>query len=123
LTEAHEPRFSSEARARAERTIAVAEVFAEHAAVIVAALPDVPDGHVLVGIVDEDHAFAGTHHVETESMVTRIPELEGTGWAMVFPPGTTLDDIVRRTGELAGINRQRIAAIDRILARRAERGQ
>jgi len=37
---------------------------------------------------------------------------------MVFPPGTTRDDITRRTAELADINKQRIAAIDRIAARR-----
>ncbi|MDT4893238.1 MAG: hypothetical protein QOE97_2273 [Pseudonocardiales bacterium] len=121
MSDVHEPRFSPEARARAERTIEVAAVFAANADAILAAMPDVPPGHVLVGIVDADHAFAGTHHVETESMVTRVPELEAGGWAMVFPQGTVRDDIVRRTVELAEINRQRIAAIDRIVARRASR--
>jgi hypothetical protein len=110
--------LSPEARARAGRTIEVAAVFADHAEVIIAALPDVPDGHVLVAIVDDSHAFAGTHHVDTTSMVERVPELEGGGWAMVFPPGTTQADIERRTAELADINRKRIAAIDRILSRR-----
>jgi hypothetical protein len=121
VTEAHEPRFSPEARARAERTIEVAAVFAANAELIIAALPGVPNGHVLVGIVDVGHGFAGTHYVETESMVTRVPELEAGGWAMVFPNGTTRTDIMRRTEELADINRQRIAAIDRIVARRAAR--
>jgi hypothetical protein len=37
---------------------------------------------------------------------------------MVFPPGTTRADIERRTTELAEINRQRIATIDRIVRRR-----
>jgi hypothetical protein len=110
--------LSPEARARAHRTIEVAAVFADHAEVIIAALPDVPDGHVLVGIVDDSHAFTGTHHVDTASMVERVPELEDGGWAMVFPAGTTHADIERRTAELAAINRRRIAAIDRILARR-----
>ena len=110
--------LSPEARARAGRTIEVAAVFAEHAEVIIAALPGVPDGHVLVAVVDDSHAFTGTHHVDTASMVERVPELEGDGWAMVFPPGTTHADIARRTAELADINRKRIAAIDRIRARR-----
>jgi hypothetical protein len=110
--------LSPEARARAGRTIEVAAVFAEHAELIVAELPSVPDGHVLVAIVDDSHAFTGTHHVETASMVERVPELEGGGWAMVFPPGTTRADIERRTAELVEINRKRIAAIDRIRARR-----
>jgi hypothetical protein len=114
--------LSPAARERATRTIAVAAVFAEHTDVIVAALPHVPAGHVLVAVVDESHAFTGTHHVETASMVQRVPELEEGGWAMVFPPGTTPADIARRTAELADINRQRIAVIDRITARRGQSG-
>jgi hypothetical protein len=116
------PDLSPEARARAGRTIAVAGVFADHAELIVAALPAVPDGHVLVAVVDHTHEFTGTHHVHTRTLVERVPELEGAGWAMVFPPGTTREDIVRRTSELAEINRRRIAAIDRITARRRDAG-
>lgn len=119
MADVHEPRFSPEARARAERTIVVAAVFADHADAIVAALAETQDGHVVVGVVNEEHEFTGTHHVEDDTVVERIPQLEGTGWAMVFPPGTTREDIARRTAELADINRQRIAAIDRIVARRA----
>jgi hypothetical protein len=119
MTDPHRDRLSSEARSRAERTIEVAGVFADNAEQILAALPDVPDGHVLVGVVDAHHAFTGTHHVPTESMVEHVPALEqGGGWAMVFPPGTTRADIERRTTELAEINRQRIATIDRIVRRR-----
>ena len=116
--DAHAPRFSPEARARAERTIDVAEVFAANVEAILEALPYVPDGFVLVGIVDIEHNFAGLHQIATATMVDEVTALEGEGWAMVFPPGTTRDDIARRTGELADINRQRIAAIDRIAARR-----
>ncbi|MCU1658204.1 MAG: hypothetical protein JWO57_2860 [Pseudonocardiales bacterium] len=113
--------LSPEARARAARTVEVAEVFAAHADLIVAALPDVPDGHVLVAVVDHSHDFAGTHHVAKVTMVERIPELEGPGgWAMVFTPGATLDDVRRRTSEMADIASQRIAAIDRITARRTD---
>jgi hypothetical protein len=115
------PDLSPEARARAGRTIEVAGVFAEHAEVIVAALPDVPEGHVLIALVDHQHEFAGTHHVEKATMVERVPELEGPdGWAMVFTPGATVDDVRRRTAEMADIAGKRIAAIDRITARRGD---
>jgi hypothetical protein len=115
------PDLSPEARARAGRTIEVAAVFSNHAVVIVAALPDVPDGHVLIALVDHQHEFSGTHHVEKATMVERIPELEGPeGWAMVFTPGATIADVLRRTAEMADIAGKRIAAIDRITARRAE---
>lgn len=116
--DAHAPRFSPEARARAERTIGVAEVFVANIETILAALPYVPDGFVLVGLVDAGHQFAGLHQIATASMVHELPQLEGDGWAMVFPRDTTRADIERRTAELADINRQRIAAIDRITARR-----
>lgn len=115
------PDLSPEARARAGRTIEVAGVFAAHAEVIVAALPDVPEGHVLIALVDHQHEFAGTHHVEKATMVERVPELEGPdGWAMVFTPGATVADVRRRTAEMADIAGRRIAAIDRITARRTE---
>jgi hypothetical protein len=113
------PDLSPEAKARAVRTIDVAAVFAEHAEIIVAELPDVPEDHVLVALVDVDHAFTGTHHVEQANLVERIPQLEGDGWAMVFSPGASVADVRRRTAEMADIAQARIAAIDRILSRRA----
>ncbi|HJQ43849.1 MAG TPA: hypothetical protein VJ831_12240 [Jatrophihabitantaceae bacterium] len=116
--DAHAPRFSPEARLRAEATIEVASVFAARAGEVLAALPYVPDGFVLVGIVAADQSFTGLHQIATATIVDEVPQLEGDGWAMVFPPGTTEDDIQRRTSELADINRQRIAAIDRIIAKR-----
>ena len=82
---------SPEARAGAEGKARAAGVFADHAEVIVAALPDVPDGHVLVAVVDTDHAFSGTHHVPQDEIVVRVPQLEGDGWAMVFTVGTDAD--------------------------------
>jgi hypothetical protein len=111
--------LSPEARARAARTVEVAGVFAANTDQILAALADVAEGHVLVAIVDQEHSFDGTYHVHTETMVERVPELEAGGWAMVFPLGTTRADIARRTSDLADIASQRIAAIDRILTRRA----
>jgi len=113
------PDLSPEAKARAVRTIDVAAVFADNAEIIVAELPDVPEDHVLVALVDTEHAFTGTHHVEKANLVERIPEIEGDGWAMVFSPGASVEDVRRRTAEMADIARARIAAIDRILSRRA----
>jgi hypothetical protein len=111
--------LSPEARTRAGRTVEVAAVFAEHADLIVASLPDVPADHVLVAVVDHTHAFAGTHHVEQAAIVERVPELEGAGgWAMVFTPGASVEDVRRRSEQMAAIATQRIAVIDRIRARR-----
>jgi hypothetical protein len=113
--------LSPEARERAHRTVLVADVFAENAEFIVAALPDLPDDVVLVAVVDPDHAFSGTHQVQQADLVERVPDLEeGGGWAMVFSHGATVDDIRRRTNEMASIARQRAAAIDRINAKRAQ---
>ena len=115
--------FSPEARERAERTVTAAAVYADHAEVIVAALPEVPEGHVLVVVVDENHELGGLHHVGTDDIVARVPELEGEGnWAMVFSPGASVADVHRRTSQMADIAGQRMAAIDRITARRAARG-
>jgi hypothetical protein len=111
--------FSPAARDRAGRTAEIAVVFADRAEVIVAALPEVPDGHVLVAVVDADHEFQGTHHVAQAELAQRVPELEHPdGWAMVFSPGTSVEQVRRRSEEMASIARQRAAAIDRILARR-----
>jgi hypothetical protein len=110
--------YSLEARAAAEGKARAAGVFADHAEIIVAALPDVPENHVLVAIVDEQHAFAGTHHVHTDDIVVRVPELEGTGWAMVFAVGSDVDDVRRRTAEMATLARRRAEMITRIRARK-----
>ncbi len=110
---------SPEARAAAERKAAAAGVFAEHAEVIVAALPDVPDGHVLVAVVDDGHSFSGTHHVAQDEIVARVPELEGAGWAMVFTAGTDVDGVRRRSAEMATLARRRAEMITRIRARKS----
>jgi hypothetical protein len=110
--------YSAEARTAAEGKARAAGVFAAHAEVIVAALPDVPEGHVLVAVVDESHAFAGTHSVAKDDIVARVPELEGTGWAMVFAPGSKVADVQRRTDEMATLARRRAEMITRIRTRR-----
>ena len=111
--------YSPEARHRAGRTADAAAVFAEHAEIIVAALPDTPEGHVLVAVVDVEHSFNGTHHVLQEEIVERIPQLEGEGgWALVFTSGTDVAAVRRRTDEMATLARRRAEMIDRIVRRR-----
>jgi hypothetical protein len=113
------PDLSPEARDRARETIAVAEVFGANADEIAAAVAESSPGHVLVAVVDETHAFAGTHHVSRDELVDAVPALEADGgWAMVFSSGANADHIRRRTAEMASIARQRLDTIDRIVARR-----
>jgi hypothetical protein len=108
---------SPEAKTAAEAKARAAGVFGDHAEIIVAALPDVPDGHVLDAVVDVDHDFSGTHHVALDEIVARVPELEGDGWAMVFTNGTDAVAIRRRTDEMATLARRRAEMITRIQAR------
>jgi hypothetical protein len=110
--------YSLQARAAAEDKARAAGVLAEHAEIIVAALPDVPEGYVLVAVVDSAHAFAGTHHVAQDEIVARIPELEADGWAMVFTAGADVADVRRRTDEMASLARRRAEMITRIRTRR-----
>ena len=102
------------ARPPPQRKVRAAGVFAEHAEVIVAALPDVPEGHVLVAVVDDDHEFTGTHHVAQDELVERVPELEAGGWAMVFTAGADVAAVRRRTDEMADLARRRAEMITRI---------
>jgi hypothetical protein len=112
--------FSPEARERADRTAAVAAVFGDHAELIVARLPDVPEGSVLVAVVDNDHAFAGLHQVGQAELPERIPQLEADGgWVMVFSYPATVADVQRRAADFAATARRRAEIIDRIAARRA----
>jgi hypothetical protein len=113
--------YSPEARSAAQHKARAAGIFAEHAEVIVAALPDVPADHVLVAVVDETHRFSGTHHVATQDIAARVPELEGTGCAMVFSTGAGVDEVRRRTDEMATLALRRAEMITRILARRGPR--
>ena len=112
--------FSPEARERALRTVLVADIFGDNAELIVARLPDVPEGSVLVAVVDAGHDFAGTHHVGQADLPERIPQLEaGGGWAMVFSYPSTVEDVRRRTTDYADTARKRADLIERIIARRA----
>ena len=60
------------------------------------------------------------HHIAQADLVMRVPELETAGgWAMVFSPSSTVDDVRRRAQEMASIAEKRAATIDRIIKRRA----
>jgi hypothetical protein len=112
--------YSPQARDRAHRTVLVAEIFGDHADLIVRQLPDVPEGSVLVAVVDADHEFVGTHHVGQADLPERIPQLESDGgWAMVFSYPATVDDVRRRTADYAATARKRAELIDRIISRRS----
>ena len=110
--------YSSEAHSAAHGRARAAQVFADHAELIVAALPDVPEGHVLVAVVDETHEFTGMHHVARDEIAGRVPELEGNGWAFPVSPGTDVTEIRRRTEEMGTLARRRAEMITRIQARR-----
>jgi hypothetical protein len=110
--------YSEDARDAAQGKARAAGVFADNAEVIVAALPDLPEGHVLVALVGHDHEFAGTHHVPQDALIVRIPELEARGWAMVFTDGTDADTVRRRADEMATLARRRAEMITRIRTRR-----
>jgi hypothetical protein len=110
--------YSEGARAAAHEKVRAAGVFADHAEAIVAALPDLPDEHVLVALVGHDHEFAGTHHVPQDALIVRIPELEARGWVMVFTDGTDVDAVRRRAEEMATLARRRAEMITRIRTRR-----
>jgi hypothetical protein len=111
--------LSPEAKERARRTIAMAQVIAEHADEIAEATGTVPDGHVLVALVNGQNEFAGMHWVSESDLIERIADLEGPdGSAMVFLPGSAPHIVHGRTSELASIAAKRIETIDRITARR-----
>jgi hypothetical protein len=116
----HAERLSPAAAHRGHRTIAVSDVFAAHADEIAAAVAHLQIRHVLVAVVDAEHEFAGTHEVPETNLIERVKELEfPDGWAMVFSPGASAEHVRTRTTEMAALARKRIAAIERINARRA----
>jgi len=107
---------------RSRRTIEAARVFADNAEAIVAHVDGLPDDHVVVAVVTSDHVFDGVHHVSRQELVERVPALEGEGgWAMVFSAGADAAHIDARTAEMISLAEQRIAMIERIVAKRQQR--
>jgi hypothetical protein len=110
---------SPEQIARSRRTIQAARVFADNSEAIVAHVGQLPDDHVVVAVVTEDHVFAGVHHVSRLDLVDRVLELEGpNGWAMVFSAGADHADVTARTEEMISLADKRIEMISRIAGRR-----
>lgn len=111
--------LSPEQIERSQRTIQAASVFADNAPIIVTAVAELPEDHVLVAVVTADYDFAGTHHVARTELVERVPTLEEDGWAMVFSPGTDSDHVASRTSEMISLADKRIEMIRRINGRRS----
>lgn len=109
--------LTPEAVDRAQRSIAAAPVFAQHAEVIAAQTPDLPTDDVLVAVVDTDYAFRGTWIVSRAEMVERVPELEGDGWAMVCSHNSDADQVRHRSTEMASLAAKRIEMIARVRAK------
>ncbi len=109
--------LSPEAVARAVRTAEAAPVFAANAEAIAARTPDLPEGHVLVAVVDETPSFAGLHVVARAQLVSVVPGLEGDGWAMVFSHRSDAEQVRHRAAEMASIAQKRIEMIRRLRAR------
>ena len=111
--------LSPQARTRAHRTVDAAGVFADHAEVIVAALPDVPDGHVLVAVVDDGHGFGGTHHVPQDGLAERVPSSRARAagrWSS--PRASSSPTSAGAPTRWRRWPRRRREMIDRILAKR-----
>lgn len=106
---------------KSRRTIRAASVFADNSDAIVTHVAELPEDHVVVAVVTEDHEFAGVHHVSRLELVEKVPALEGSdGWAMVFSPGTDDAHVTARTSEMISLAEKRIEMISRIAARRTE---
>jgi hypothetical protein len=106
---------------RSRRTIRAARVFADNSEVIVAHVSELPEDHVVVAVVTEDHEFAGVHHVSRLDLVERVPQLEGpSGWAMVFSVGADQAHVAARTEEMISLADKRIEMISRIAGRRSK---
>jgi hypothetical protein len=102
---------------RAQRSIKAAPVFAEHADIIAAQTPELASDDVLVAVVDADFAFTGTWVVARAEVVARVPELEGTGWAMVCSHKSDAEQIRYRAGEMSSLAAKRIEMIARVRAK------
>ncbi len=109
--------LSPEAVERAQRTILAAPVFTEHAEVIAAQTPDLSSDDVLVAVVDASLAFTGTWVVGRGEVVERVPELEGTGWAMVCSHKSDAEQIRYRATEMSSLAAKRIEMIARVRAK------
>lgn len=125
------PDLSPAARDRAVNTVIAAAAFGDATTHILGAVAELDDEEtVVVAVVapagngERGLLLSGVHYVGQSDLVARVPELEGeSGWAMVFSRSTGATDIARRCEEMATIAEKRIAALDRIAAKREARGE
>jgi len=104
---------------RPKQTIHAAELFHENARAIALACADASPGEVVVATVDhEDMVFGGLWTIPTEEVVRRVPELEAGGWALLFSPGTTREEIEERSLRMARLAFARWEAMRRWASRR-----
>lgn len=121
------PDTSPAARDRAVDTIIAAAAFGDATTHILGACAELDDDATVVVAVVEPAGdgrrgllLSGTHYVAEADLVEKVPQLEGeSGWAMVFSKSTGALDIRRRSEEMATIAEKRIAALDRIAAKRS----
>lgn len=104
---------------RPKQTIHAAELFHDNARVIAAACADASAGEVVVATVDyENMEFGGVWTISVDEVVQRVPELEAGGWALIFSPGTTREDIEERSLQVARLAFARWEAMRRWASRR-----
>lgn len=120
------PDISPAARDRAVQTLIAAAVFGDSVQHILGAIAELEGETVVVATVNAvegDFRLTGVHYVERLQLVEVVPRLEGAdGWAMVFSEGTGAADVARRCEEMALLAEKRIAALDRLAAKRAGPG-
>lgn len=99
---------------RPKQTIHAAELFHENAPSIALACAEVSSGEVAVAAVDHrDMVFAGVWTVAVSAISSRVAEIEGDGWALIFGPGTSLQEVEQRSLELARLAYSRWEAMRR----------
>ena len=124
------PDLSPAARDRAVNTVIAAAAFGDATTSILGAVAELSDDETVVVAVVEPAGegqrgllLSGMHYVGQGDLVERVPQLEGeSGWAMVFSRATDAITIARRCEEMASLAEKRIAALDRLAAKREARG-
>jgi hypothetical protein len=87
---------------RPKQTIHAAELVHENAPVIARACAEVVYGEVAVAVVDRrDMVFEGVWTVRVSTISDRVAEIEQDGWALIFGPGTSLQEVEQRALEMA----------------------
>jgi hypothetical protein len=85
-----------------------------HSALIANACREASESEVVVAAVDwEDMRFAGVWIIPTAEVASRVLGLEGSGWSMIFDPGTTKTEAEERALQMARLAFRRWEALQR----------